>query len=183
MPLADRHERPTSRVSTPAKDPDDRPPYPIRRLPAYLGCRAAMWLVCALSLVSCGEDAAGPTGRGVNVRPVAWQIAQVAPDGRSVRLFYFTGPDGDLVDAEVRARPGRVVVTLLERTREGGGALVRISGCGKVQLEGSEVGREIVDGATGRSPRGRPPLLLRKMRRGGTCERVAGLRGRAERWR
>jgi hypothetical protein len=125
--------------------------------------------VTACVVVACVAGAGEPALAGDRDRPVSWSGVLVVRDGRVVKLGYTTSPALRAERAVVRARRGRVTITLHEsRPPEGigipDGAVER---CVRIRLRAPLGRRVLVDGRSGRTRTRRDAAL-----RGRRCGRV-----------
>ncbi len=114
--------------------------------------------VRALALSVAGASLAGVPAAAAceDGRPLSWDKALIAKNGRSVKVAYTVNPALPLRRAVVRSGPRRVRVTLYQE-KPAEGALVSDTAdvrCVRIPLAEPLRGRRLVDGVTGRRPRG-----------------------------
>jgi len=123
-----------------------------------------------LATSGCGDDdesSARPdrpgAGRSDRLEPRPWQRAVPAPDGRTLRIYYLTGPAFALERVRVDQSPQAVTVTLLERPPgPGPQSAVGEIRCQQVKLARPLADRQIMDGAIGHRPQSSDDTLPRR---------------------
>lgn len=136
------------------------------QLPHHTSAALVAVALGLLATSGCGDDepSARPdpsdAGRPERLEPRPWQRAVPAPGGRTLRIYYLTGPAFEVERVRVDQSPQAVTITLLERT-PGPGAQSAVGEirCQQVTLARPVGDRRLIDGATGRTPRSEDDTL------------------------
>jgi len=117
-----------------------------------------------------GAPAPGPSGTPqvvvprpgtIGPKPFGWERAVPASDGRSVTVYFWSGPCDELDRVDTRSTPGKVTITLFvganPASAQGGCPQVAVYRAVRVPLSAPLGGAKLVDGAGGEPAAPSPP--------------------------